>query len=414
MLKTIQTTKVFKDLNEAYKTGKYNIIKLEGGSRSSKTWSIFQFLYALALNGESYDVTIARQYLQLIKDTLLRDFIETTEKYGIPVSPEINENRSTQRYQILDGNTEFLFWGLDKPKKAHGKKQKITWINEAMEITNKQVFDQLEMRTEKLMIIDYNPSDDGHWVFDLDKRPDVVTLKSTQLDNPFLPIKIRRKILSYEPTPENIENGTADLYMWQVYGLGERAKLEGLVFERWYEVDAIPDGARRLGYGLDYGYSIDPTTFIGVYMYENELYLDEMLWRTGMTNQDIGVELRLLNIEPTDEIYPDEAEPKSNEELRRMGFRIRPAPKGPDSINFGIDILKQYKINITKRSLNLKKEFNRYKWATDANGDIVRGANGKPKPIDEFNHGVDPTRYVASTVLKRVQEVKVLSRSSFG
>ena len=158
---------------------KYKIVCSEGGSRSSKTWSIFQYYIMKALSGEKFDLTIIREKLTWIRGTLVKDFEEITGHYNVPVSPRINQNRADQTYVI--NNATFSFWGLDDPMKAHGKKQTYFWINEAMEI-NKKAFDQIEMRTTKGGIIDYNPSNDSHWVFDLAKRDDVGFIKSTMLD----------------------------------------------------------------------------------------------------------------------------------------------------------------------------------------------------------------------------------------
>lgn len=405
MIKKIQTTPVFKKLLKAEAAG-YNVIKLEGGSRSSKTWSIFQLFYGKAIRREKFDVTITRQYLQLVKDTLLRDFNEMTSMYELPLDQDVNPRRPMQDYMINQG--EFVFWGLDKPGKAHGRKQKYAWMNEVMEIPNRDAFDQLEMRTEGLIILDYNPSDEDHWVFELDKRPDVITIKSTQRDNPFLPIKIRQKILSYEPTPENIANGTADEYMWQVYGLGNPAKLKGAIFENWDIVDSIPANAKFLGYGLDFGHSNDPAALIAVYLYDKKIYLDEVIYETGLVNisplpevRTLSTAMRELGIE-FEEITADSAEPKSIMELSHAGFNIHGARKGPDSIRYGIDLMKGYQIHLTKRSINLQNEFRKYKWAEDATGKSLK------KPIDAFNHGIDAARYRISRVLRGQSGIQVI------
>lgn len=289
-----------------------------------------------------------------------------------------------------------------------------------MEIS-KTHFDQLEMRTTKQGVIDYNPIDDTHWVFDLQKRPDAGLIRSTMLDNPFNPPAVRNKILSYEPTPENVARGTADSYMWDVYGLGKKAKLKGVIFTNWQIVPDVPEDARPLGLGLDFGFSNHPTALIDCYLYNNEIYLDELLYETGLTNIEVkpgddSVEKRLKEFdldETHDPITADSAEPKSIEELRRAGFNIDGADKGEDSITYGIDLMKGYKINITKRSINLEKEMRRYKWMEDKNGEPLK-RKGKSIPIDDYNHAIDAARYRISKVLKKKAETKLYPTGILG
>jgi phage terminase large subunit len=228
------------------------------------------------------------------------------------------------------------------------------------------------------------------------------------LDNPFLPEKIRRKILSYEPTEENIRNGTADNYMWEVYGLGNPAHLAGLIYSNWDIVQSIPEGAKLLGCGLDYGFTNDPTALIEIYKYENELYFNELIYETGLTNPDIDKKMLTLGISKSLDIVGDSAEPKSNEELRRYGWNIRGATKGQDSVNYGIDILKSYKCHVTRRSIHLDRERRKYKWAEDKNGKTLN------KPIDAFNHGMDGVRYLAMNKLAKKQDVKIYNFGIIG
>jgi phage terminase large subunit len=403
MEKLIDCTEVYEKTVNASKD--YKIICHQGGSRSSKTWSIFQFLLGKAIAGEGITVTIVRDKMTWIKSTLLLDFKKIINLMELPISPDINVNRAEQVYNV--NGSEFAFYGLDYSEKLHGRTQDWFWINEAMEVGKKH-FDQLEMRTSVGGILDYNPYDDLHWVFDLPKRPDVIVIKSTQLDNPFLPQTMRDKILSYKPTPENIANGTADNYMWQVYGLGNKARLKGTVFDNWDVVEDIPEQAKFIAYGKDFGYTNDPTTLIALYMMDNEIYLDQVLYKTGMTNQDIVVRYEELQINKRDEIYADSSEPKSIEEIRRQGYNIRGAKKGADSIMYGIDLLKQYKIHITKRSTELENELRKYKFQEDKVGNVIN------KPVDVFNHCIDAVRYVAIMKLGRRTQIQTFDRDRLG
>jgi len=398
----IETPKILKKTILAQKT--YKIICHEGGSRSGKTWSIFLFFLLKAYYGRNVTVTIVRDKLTWIKSTLLKDFEEITEKYGLEVTPEINPNRPEQIYKI--NGSEFAFFGLDYPQKLHGRKQDWFWINEVMEVDRK-AFDQLEMRTTKGGIIDYNPSDDGHWIFEVQKRPDVTVIHSTMLNNPFLEKAIIDKIKSYEPTQENIQQGTADNYMWEVYGLGKKARLEGVIFTNWDIVEKIPEDASFKGFGLDFGYTNDPTALVALHMMDNEIYLDELMYEPGLTNQDITNKLKEMEISRNDLIVGDSAEPKSIEEIRRGGFYIKPSDKGADSIRNGIDLLKGYKIHITRRSSNLESELRKYKWAEDKTGKSLN------VPVDANNHLIDSVRYLARAVLS-VPTKRVFARKPIG
>ena len=399
----MEATRVLKETIQ--KAQKYKVICHEGGSRSSKTWSIFQFFLLKAVKGEGITVTIVRDKLTWIKSTLLKDFAEMTNRYGLSITPEINFNRADQVYNV--NGSEFAFYGLDYAEKLHGRKQDWFWINEALEVEKKH-FDQLEMRTTKGGLIDYNPYNDVGWVYDIQKRPDVCVIKSTMIDNPFLEESIKRKILSYKPTPENIKNGTADNYMWQVYGLGEKARLQGLVFNNWDIVEDIPDGARFLGYGLDFGFTNDPTALVGLYEYDKELYIDNPIYKTRLLNQDIINELKRLGVSNADLIVADSAEPKSIEEISLAGFNIQGAYKGQDSVRYGIDLLKNFKMHLTRRSIEMENELRKYKYKEDRSGNILN------EPIDQFNHTIDALRYIAIERLGNRQEVQIFNRELLG
>lgn len=401
-----QATPVFAKQVKAYEDG-YNIIVHQGGSRSSKTYSILQFLLMHALMGDKWVITICRDRLTWVKSTLLVDFKNITQQYNIPVVPDINPQRQDQVYDVC--GTEFAFFGLDYTEKLHGRSQDVFWINEAISVKRAD-FDQLEMRNRKFGILDYNPTEYDSWIYDLAKRDDVKFIKSTLLDNPFLPDTIINKIKSYEPTEENIQKGTADNYMWEVYGLGNKARLQNTVFTKWNVIDKLPEDEegnlipRFLGYGLDFGYTNDPTAIVALYKQDNEPYFDEVVYEKGLTNQDICDKLRELGVKNTDDIYADSAEPKSIEEIRRGGFNIMPTNKGSDSIRYGISLLQQTPIHITKNSIHLEEELRKYKYKEDRNGNVLN------EPIDAFNHAIDACRYVSIMKLGNVPTIQIINR----
>lgn len=392
----IEATPVYEKLDERIQSGD-RIIVLEGGSRSSKTWSIIQRLLVYAQENPGKTFTISRARMTWLRMTLMKDFVEIVNKLDLDVTPEFNLNRQVQEYRIFD--CEFAFIGLDEPQKLHGRKQDVFWINEAIESTQKD-FDQLEMRTNDFGILDYNPSVEDHWIFDsVIPRPDVTMFRSTMLDNPFLNNAIRRKILSYNPDdPQNVINGTADETNWKIYGLGVRARQKDLILTNWSVVKKFPEDYKWIVSGMDFGFTNDPTGVIRVCLHEGRLFVDELIYETGLTNPDISNKLKEIDHPKTQEIIADSSEPKSIKEISRMGWRVVGAVKGPDSVRAGIQVLQSYQIHVTEKSVHLIKELKNYKWKKDPHND-KKLLN---EPVDNFNHLIDALRYaVGSKVIAK-------------
>jgi len=374
---------------------------LEGGSRSSKTYSILQYIILYCQDaqsrGEFKRATIARQKLTWLKATVLNDFIDILRSYDLYYDNDFH--RSEMRYTLF--GCEVAFFGLDEPQKLHGRKQDLFWINEAIEAT-KDDFDQLEMRTTEYCILDYNPSRTKHWIYDsVLSRQDAKYHHSTVMDNPFAPQAVIDKIISYEPTEANILSGTADENKWKIYGLGLRSVVEGLVFTNVSFVKEMPEPK---WYGLDFGFTNDPTVLVGVAKADGCIYADELVCETGLTNSDISLHLEKHVRNKSSLIVADSAEQKSIAELRRLGWNIIGVTKGGGSVNIGIDILKRFKINITESSVNAKKEAENYTWRFDrATSSFIN------TPIDRDNHFWDALRYVAMECLGE-DGVKVMPR----
>ena len=185
-----------------------------------------------------------------------------------------------------------------------------------------------------------------------------------------------------------------DPQLWQVYGLGQYGKIEGLVYPDFTVVDAMPAYLANRGYGLDFGFGGDPAAMIeGGVLNRTDLYLDELVYANGLTNADLSAEMQAAGVRRDWWIYADAAEPKSIEELRRLRWNIQGATKGADSIRYGIDTIRQYKLFVTARSVNLIRELRKYKWAVDSSGRTLQ------KPIDQYNHALDAVRYYAIMAL---------------
>jgi phage terminase large subunit len=393
----IEVSSVFIRLYDAYKTGKYSIYVLEGGSRSTKTISIIQFLlaYAEANIGTPKRIIISRAVGTWITGTVLNDFLNVVKDYGWYNNR--NYNKTLKIYKQFD--TEFWFVGLDDAQKLHGMSSDGFWVNEAME-SDKDDIDQLEMRCTGFGILDYNPTEEEHWIYDnVLTRSNVFFIHSTMLDNPFIPENSRLKILSYEPTEENYRSGTADKRKWEIYGLGKRAKIEGLVFENIEIVKEIPEYVTKRFTGIDFGYTHDPTAIGEVGIWGNELYIDELCYRTRMTIAEIIGTLKSVN--NGRKIISESADPRLVDEIYNAGFNIHPVEKGKGSVEAGIEKMKAMKIHVTERSINAIKEFKNYTYQQDKNGKWLN------LPIDDFNHIIDLVRYVVlMQVLGKILRLK--------
>lgn len=394
----LQGSRILGELLKCTSTGRV----LEGGSRSSKSWSIIQWylIYCQENKNKGKEITITRDRLTWLKATVLKDFEEILKKMGWWNDKHFHGSDPLS-YELL-GN-QFSFIGMDEEAKLHGRKQDRFWINELIGTpgsaynTRKEMFDQLEMRTSEGWDADYNPKVTQHWMYDaIDKRDDIVMIHSTQLDNPWLPEIIRKKILSYEPNAVNISRGTADRIKWEIYGLGKRSQHEGLIFKNVTYCKEYPAEAKLIGYGLDFGYTNDVTALIKVGMMNGELYFDELIYETGLLNTDIMQVMERNGVLKNEKIIPDSAEPKSIAELKGKGWNVEAALKGADSITIGIDVLRRYKINITERSLGMKQEAENYVYKEDKmTGKLLN------VPVDDWNHGWDAVRYVALNCLNK-------------
>ena len=377
-MKELKSNVVFRHLEQSKK----RIVIEQGGTRSGKTYNIILLLiFGYALKNTKKTISVARKTYPALRTSAMRDFIEILRNYEL--YDESKHNKSSAEY-ILNGNLiEFI--SLDQPTKVRGRKRDILFVNEANEL-HWEDWQQLVFRTKDRIIIDYNPSDEFHWIYEKVKtRDDADFFITTYKNNPFLDDSIKAEIERLRDTDEQY---------WNIYGLGQVGVGKSLIF-RSTLIDAIPQDAEFLSYGMDFGYTNDPTTLIGVYKRDTSLYFEELIYRTGMTNRDIAKELERLGVNRRAEIFADSAEPKSIDEIYKFGWNIKPATKGRDSINIGIDMLKRYTLYVTKASTNTIKEFRNYKWKEDKNGVVLN------TPVDAFNHSLDACRYATYNKLSR-------------
>ena len=353
-----------------------------GGTWAGKTYDILALEIDYLSKYPKQDTTIVAETIPAIKQGALKDFItimQDTNRW----QPK-SFNWTDKIYTFWNGS-KIHFTAFDSEDKAkQAGKRKRLFVNEVNTIP-KPIVDALMIRTEDVIWLDYNPTA-SFWVNDeLTNDKDTDWLVLTYRDNEALPETIRTELLK-----RRIKAKTSTYWKnWcDVYLDGKIGSLEGVIFKDWRLIDKLPEEAKILGLGMDFGYSNDPTTLIACYKLDNELIFHELIYRTGLLNNEI-CDLMRSNGVSLEGIYADSAEPKSIAEIRRNGFNIKGADKGKDSINYGINLLQQKPFKVTSTSINLIKELRSYVWDKDKTGDNLN------KPIDAFNHGIDAMRYFA-------------------
>jgi len=359
------------------------VVVNQGGTSSGKTYSIEQALFCLACEKGNQVITVVAQDIPNLKAGALRDAL-TIYNSSTPIQAAVKSFTKTERVFEFNNGSIIEFKSFDDGQDAKSGKRDYLFINEANGI-EWEVYNELSLRTRKRVFIDYNPNSE-FWVHEkLIGKPGVQLIISDHRHNPFLADATRKKIESLKET---------DIELWRVYARGLTGKITGLVFNNWSICEQIPKHAKIIAAGLDFGFTNDETGCILVYKESGELWVKELFYDTELTNQDISKKLKENGLSKSTEIIADSSEPKSIEELKRMGWYVNGAKKGADSVNNSIDILKRYMINVTRDSVNLRKELNKYKWRVDKSGKNIN------EPVDKFNHLIDPLRYVALNKLK--------------
>jgi phage terminase large subunit len=348
----------------------------QGGTRSGKTYSIVQYLiYRMTTAKEPLTISIVRKTLPALRRSVMRDFINIADKLGIYYLGEHNKSENIFKY---NGHTiEFL--STDEPQKIRGAKRDICFINEGNEL-NYEDFRQLSMRTTSEMIIDFNPSDPVHWLYEeIIDRDDCDLFITTYKDNKFLPSELIKEI-------ERIRERDPDY--WLVYGEGQRAVFsDRQIFKGWQYIplSEFPEFDDTT-IGIDFGFSNDECAIVEIGKVKDRIYINELCYRKAMTNRDIAEFLKSIGKNNV-LTFCDSAEPKSIEELRQMDIWAKGATKGSGSINAGISLLKEFDIIVSNESKNIKKEQQTYFWHQLKDETIIN------KPIDKNNHLMDAIRY---------------------
>ena len=365
----------------------------QGGTASGKTYSIMQVLFTLGMQEQRQVITVVGQDIPNLKVGAYRDAktILDSSQYLRAWYPTINEGERI--IKCINGSI-IEFKSYKDAQDAKNGKRDYLFVNEANGIPY-EVYWQLAIRTRKKVFLDYNPSA-RFWVHDeLIGRQDTRLIISDHRRNYFLSEEEHYRI-------EHIE----DVELWKVYARGLTGKIEGLVLTNWDIVDQLPPAEqwKMSCYGLDFGFTNDPSALEHVVLAHGELWIDELLYSTGLTNPDIAHRAKEAGLSTQQQIIADCAEPKSIRELQGFGLWVTPSPKGQDSIVSGLDILKRYRLHVTRRSIGILANLRSYKWGKDRDGNMTN------HPEDRNNHGIDAIRYVALEKLPQRREMRGVRR----
>jgi len=360
---------------------------IQGGTSAGKTLAILAVLIDIAAKKKT-EISVVSESIPHLRRGAIKDFAKVMQWTGRWVADRWNKTLLT--YNFANGSV-IEFFSADSEARLRGARRQVVYINEANNIDFESYY-QLAIRTSEAIYIDFNPTHEFWAHTEVLPEQDAELVILTYNDNEALPDTIKRDI---ELNRTKAETSAYWANWWKVYGLGQVGTLQGAIYEDFEVVEGIDvSRAKFVALGLDWGFSNDPTALVAIYRQGDCLLIQELLYATGLTNQDIADKLRSLGITRAWEIVADSAEPKSIEEIYRLGFNIKPAEKGPDSVRNGIDILKRFKLQVTKDSTNLIKELRSYTWATDKEG------KNTGVPIDSFNHACDAMRYVALNKLR--------------
>lgn len=366
-----------------------------GGAGSGKSYFLAQRLILKVIN-EERNFLVIRKVGNTIRDSVFAEVKKIIYQWNLSRFFSIQESNLTIIYRPT--KYKIIFRGLDDPEKMKSitvERGQLTdiWIEEATELSLDDYL-QLSIRlrgrskVKKQLVMSFNPISHLHWIkktFFETVQEDVEILQTTYRDNQFLTEDDIKRIEKLKDVDENY---------YRIYGLGEWGITKGLIFPKVTVVKEPPARFDEVGYGLDFGYSVNPSSLIRVYSIgDSEFYLEEVIYSAGLTNEDLISVMEEAKIDKTALIVADSAEPKSIEQIRRAGYNIKPCIKGADSVRSGIDFLKSKNIFVLDFSINLKKEFFSYAWKRNARGEYAF----PPVPVKAFDHGIDATRYYIST-----------------
>jgi phage terminase large subunit len=358
---------------------------IPGGSSAGKTFAIIPILIDKAITNDGISISIVSESMPHLRRGAMKDFLNImkwTNRY------EKSKWNITNSIYTFSNGSYIEFFSVEDESRQRGARRNMLYINECNNV-NYEAYNQLAMRTDMDIYLDYNPSH-KFWTDEVLLDDEAEKLVLTYKDNEAL----SDTVINFLESKREMAKTSKYWENWcKVYLDGELGQLEGVIFDDYEIIDKIPEDARVIGYGLDWGYTNDPTTVIEVLKLDDKIILNEIIYSKGLLNSDISKLLKQYNI--VGEIYADSAEPKSIAELKKYGHRIVPANKGKDSIIYGIQLLQEQNILVTKKSINLIDELQKYSWKKDKEGNTLN------IPIDNYNHCIDAIRYITSMKLSK-------------
>jgi phage terminase large subunit len=364
----IKHTPVFTKNFDAFNNPDIRFIINQGGSRSSKTYSLCQMLIVYCLTTPNKMVSIVRKTFPTLRGTVMRDFFEVMRELELY---DDKKHHKTEQIYHFDNGSQVEFFAADNEQKLRGRKRDVLWVNESNEL-NFEEFTQLNMRTTEKLIFDFNPSENFSWLYDLISRPEAILIHSTYKENPFL----------NESQVKEIENLIMyDESYYKIYALGEKGSGKTTIYTHYKYYEHLPEIKDTI-YGLDFGFN-HPTCLIEMNWIDNTCYVKQLIYKSGLTSLDLVKLMDDLEVSKKKEIACDAARPEIIEDLRRRGYNAKPAIK---DVKDGIDSVKSSALFIHKESLDLLKEISAYKWKT--NGDIVLD-----EPVKVYDDAMDAMRY---------------------
>jgi phage terminase large subunit len=378
----IKHTPVFSKNWDAINDKDIRFIFNQGGSRSSKSYSLVQLLIVYCMSNPNKGVSIVRKTFPTLRGSIMRDFFEVLKELDLY---NRDKHSKTEHIYTFDNGSWVEFFSADDEQKLRGRKRDILFCNEANELS-KLEFSQLVMRTTDKVLADFNPSDSDHWIYEASELDNAILIKSTYKDNPFLT----------NDQVDYIENLIkVDPNYYKIYALGERPTSETRIYRHFTQYDTELNNFDDIAYGLDFGFT-HPTALIEVKWIGEKVYCKELIYESGLTAQDLINKLVEMNIDKSISLYCDSARPEIIEELRRKGFNK--ALEANKNVKPGIDKIRSIEVSIHKESINLWREYRNYNWRVLKDRII-----DEPVKIDD--DAMDAMRYAIYSHSKSIKSI---------
>jgi phage terminase large subunit len=370
----INSTVIFEKNYSALQDKDVRFIINEGGSRSSKTYSLCQMIIVYSLQNRGKVTSIIRKTFPALRATVMRDFLEIMKEMDLY---DVNSHNKSEHIYTFPNGSIVEFFSVDDEQKIRGRKRDLAWCNEANELFYDD-YTQLNMRTQDKIIFDYNPSESASWLYELPKEESIL-IKSTYRDNPFLPDSIRRQIEDLKRTDESL---------YQIYALGEKAISKSNIYSNWTFVKHRPARFVNYVYGLDFGYN-HPTALMRVYWCEDDIYIEPVIYESYLTTTNLIERCEQLGVEKNITIVADYARPEIIAEMNNAGYDVQNANK---VVKKGIDNIKTFGVFCEDES-RIKKEYENYKWKKI--GDQITD-----EPVKLWDDAMDAVRYAGTYIRK--------------